>query len=483
LVVDLNLNDFNVDLQQKKIFTDYAKKLGYNEDRITTLFDVLDTLREILERNKVKDLARIWDKEGSRLSNGKVVLPDGFEKVLNEIVKDNQLLLFFLPEGKGGMGFTELCQGIISEIIARYDVSLQIMTLISLSVIDPLVLYHKQDYENIIDGFATGERLGYVAFSEPEAGSNLENVKSTSEKSGEDYILNGTKIWISNGGYANTGLFLAKNMVDGKAEGTNVFLVDNLEGITTERLEEKSGLHASPTAQLRFENVTVPKEYLIAEGGQGYQKVLERLMGMRVGVSFQGIALAKRSYELAYEYANNRVTFGKPIINYPEVSRKLEQMATNIPRMEEYGYRAAYALDRYKWGWIPVDVGAGGKDSAEKQAASMIPGVARGGLAHYFVSASKVYTSEIVNQITYDATQIFGGNGFVSEFDVNRIMRDARVLSVYEGTSEIHQLILSRAQQALQLIPNFKNPYNSYENSTIYENILFERFPKMKNII
>ena len=468
----------------KELAETYARKLGFSEDALEILWATVDTLEEILVRNKVFEQSREWDHIGVKLQDGKVVFPDGFEKVTNEILKDNQLYQLFLPEEDGGLGFTQLMQGILTETLAYHDTSLQILIMIGLSVLEPLILYRKPYFEDVIKDYADGKRVsGYVGFTEPQAGSNLENVRSTSEKVGDEYVLNGTKIFISNGGYAETGLFLARNMVDGKAQGTNVFLVDSLDNIEVLRLEEKSGLHTSPTAQLRFENVTVPEEAVISEVGNGYRKVLERLMGMRVGVSFQSIAAAKRGYQLAKDYSETREQFGRKIGEFPLIQRKLEAMEKTIPRMEEYGLRAGYALDRYIKGWVPAEVGANGKPSAELTAAKLVPGAARGGLVHYFASSAKLYTSEIVNQILYDASQIFGGLGFVAESDVNRITRDARVNSIYEGTSEIHSWLIGKTQKALSMMPNFKRPYQQYKEPTYYENILFERFPEIREWI
>ncbi len=477
------LENFNIDAKMKELVNHYAPKLGFDQDAIDVFFDVRSTIDTILEKRDARTKAREWDHVGVKVENGKVILPKDFEEIVFEIVKDNQLYSFFLPEDLGGMGFGNLFQGPITETLARHDISLQIMVMISLSVIEALVQYYKPHFDQTLMEFAEGKRLGYVAFSEPGAGSNLEAVKSTSELVGDEYVLNGTKVWISNGGYANTGLFLAQNIVNGKQEGTNVLLVTDLDGITPLRVEEKSGLHVSPTAQLQFENVTVPKENLIAEPGNGYRKVLERLMGMRVGVSFQGIAAAKRLFQEAFSYAKTREQFKRPIIEFPIIKQKLVEMMRTIPRMEEYGFLAGYTLDRYNKGWIPTDVNAGGKEGPEKQAASMVPGAVRGGLAHHYVSSAKLYTSEVVNQIAYDATQIFGGNGFVAEYEVNKIMRDVRVLAIYEGTSEIHDQILQRTKQATAMIPNFKRLYSTFDGSTVYERIMFERFPDVKELI
>ncbi len=466
----------------KAILSHYGAKEGYDEEQIEMYFDVLDTLKTILEA-KVRPYSSEWDRIGVKLDNGKVELPLNMEKVLLELIKENELYTWHIPQEHGGYGYSVTFQSAMNELLCQYDMPLQILATISFSVVEPLLVYYKPDYDPVINEFMEGKRTGYVAFTESQAGSNLENVKATSELDGDEYVLNGNKIFISNGGYANTGLFLARNMVDRKEEGTNVFLVDNLDGITTVRLEEKSGIHANPTAELLFENVRVPKEYVIAKPGQGYRSVLERLMGMRVGVTFQGIGSVTRAIELSKAYAEERVQFGKTINSFPGIRRKLENFERQLPRMKAFGYLAAHSLHRYYQGWIPAEVGATGP-SSEKTAANMFPSAVRVGLAHYFVSQAKLFTSEITNSILYDAQQIFGGNGFVSEYEVNKICRDVRVLPVYEGTSEIQEFLIGRAQEALNLLPKFKKLYPQLEGEpTMYEKILFERFPDVKDKI
>ncbi|OLS21102.1 MAG: Acyl-CoA dehydrogenase [Candidatus Heimdallarchaeota archaeon LC_2] len=459
----------------RKLIEYYGKKLGRDEENITTFFALLDTIEEIME-TKVRPYIHEWEEKGVQLVDGKVILPPKMESALNELIKENELYSFFIPEKHGGFGYETLFSHGLSELMTRYDIPLQMLTTISLSVLEALVVYNRPEYEPYIQNFMEGKNTGYVAFTEAGAGSHLQNIKATSVLEGDEYVLNGTKIFISNGGYANAGLFLARNMVDGKEAGTNVLYVEGFDGITTLRLEDKSGLHANPTAQLLFEDVRVPKENIIGEVGDGYRKVLERLMGMRVGVVAQGLGASARALELAKSYAEERVQFGKPIISFPGVSRKIEHMETQLPRLRAYGYLASYTLDRYYYGWIPADISATGS-AAEETAAKMFASPILTGMAHYFASAAKLYVAEITNSLLYDAQQIFGGNGFVSEYEINKIARDVRVLPVYEGTSEIHDWLIGRSQQAMQMLPKFERTSLSFNGKTMYEEILATRFP------
>lgn len=465
----------------KKLLELYGPKYDLSTEQLTTFYDLLDGIEEFAV-NQIRPNAPDWDRIGAKLVDGKVVLPGNMESMLNELIKDNELYTIFIPEKYGGYGYPGLFQASFSELLSQFDLSYQILSTISFSVIEAIINYYKEEFQPVLEGFMRGDHTGFVGFTEPQAGSNLEKIKTTSELDGNEYVINGTKIFISNGGYADTGLVLAKNMVNGKQEGTNVFLVEGLEGITTLRLEEKSGLHGNPTAQLLLEDVRVPKENVIAEVGDGYRKVLERLMGMRVGVSMQSIGASERALQLAKAYANEREQFGKPIISFDGISRKIHEMEKQIPRMKTYAYMGAYALDRYYRGWIPTDIGASG-DASEKTAAEMVPSAVRAGLAHYQISAAKIYAPEISNYMVYDAQQIFGGNGFVAEYEINKIARDLRVTVVYEGTSEIHEWLVSRAQQAVQMLPKFQKVSESYEDTTVYERILYEKFPLIKGKI
>lgn len=463
----------------EEIFAKLGPKLGYDSDDIEMYGAIIDSIRTIGEK-KIRPNTIAWDEEGVKLVDGKVVLPASMEAVIQELLVDNQINSLFLPKDLGGMGYMNLAQAGLSETLSAYDISLQVLTFISMSVMEAMTVYHKEYYNPILEKFSKGKYSGYVAFTEAQAGSHLQNVKTTSVLEGDEYVINGSKIFISNGGYAKCGLVLTRNMVDGKQEGHNVFVVEGLDGITTERLEHKSGLKANPTAQLLFEDVRVPKENIIAGVGKGYKKVLERLMGMRLGVSFQGVGAAMRAYELSKQYAEERVQFGKPIGTFPGVANKLKAMERTIPRMRAYGYMGAVALDRFYKGYIPFDVGAPG-DASEKMAAQGLPSPVLSGLAHYFISTGKLYTAEISNSILYDAQQIFGGNGFVSEYEVNKIARDVRILGIYEGTSEIHSFIIGKSQDAINLLPKSKQPYLSqqWEDKTMYENILYARFPEL----
>jgi alkylation response protein AidB-like acyl-CoA dehydrogenase len=456
--------------------TPYAKKLGYTDDQLGDFALFLESISTIMEKANPME----WDHNGAKLENGKVLLPGNFESLLKELIEKNEMYAWFTPEKYGGYGYSNVFQLGVMNIIGYVDLSFSIMGGISFTVLESLLHKPNGYHESIIEGFTKGKNIGYVGFTEPQAGSNLQNVKTRSELNSNTYNINGSKIWISNGGIANTGLVLTQNIVDGKADGHNMFICDKLPEVL--RLEEKSGLRASPTAQLEFKDIELPKEAIVGPVGNGYRGVLERLMSMRIGVAMQATASSERMRDIAKTYAETREQFDSPIMKFPGVQRKIYEMDKQIPRMYKYSYVASHGLDRFYRGWIPTEVGATGP-SAENQAASMLPGIVLRGLAHYYASSSKLYTSEIVQHIAYDASQIFGGNGFVMENEINKIMRDIRVLSIYEGTSEIHEWILSRSKQAVEMIPNLKSLTSTWDEKTYYEDMLFLRFPKLKSLI
>jgi alkylation response protein AidB-like acyl-CoA dehydrogenase len=463
----------------KDIFENYAIKLGYNQDQIEIYFEMVESIDTLLRRNNTQEKAMKWDKEGVKLIKGDVVLPKGFEKILLEIVRDNEINNIFVPEEMGGLGYTSYFSGPLVETIARHDLSLGLMIMAPMIVLDPLLQNYKDNFEPIIKKLAEGRVLSYVAFTEANAGSNLQSVKSTSVLEGDDYVLNGSKIFITNGGYAETGIFLARNMVDGMTEGHNAFIVDSMEGISTSHLEYKSGIKASPTAQLQFDDVRVPKENLIGEAGTGYHNVIERLLSMRTSIGFQATATSKRSFELALDYANTREQFGKTIINFPDIKRKLNLMERQIKRLDDFAYLTSHNLDRYYRGLSPVDVGANGDRKIERKAVAKLPLDLRTGIIHYFVSGLKIYSSEIVNYLLYDAQQVFGGMGFVAETEINKIARDVRILPIFDGTSEIHNWIINRSQKAINHIPNFTKPITGED--TEYETMMYLRYPDLRS--
>lgn len=465
----------------KDIFSHYTKFQNTSKEKLELIDDTISTIGEIMNRNKVYEKSAEWDEQGAKFENGKVSLPNGFEKVVDEILKENQLGMLALPEFLGGVGLTHTQMGPIVETLCRYDASLAVTALSGLGVMNILGRFYKPEFEEILMDFGEGKNNGYAAFTEPQAGSNLRNIKSTSYLDGDEWVLNGNKIFITNGGFANYGIFLANNIVDGKKDGTNVFLVKQSEGIETIRLEHKSGIRCSPTAELLYKDVRVPKENIIGNVGEGYDKVIERLLGMRLTVSFSALGSCKRAYDLANSYAGTREQFGKTINNFADIKRKFKQMELQLKKMEEWAYIASYSLDRIEnKAVIDVPMGNSPREKLVKSAQTVLK---YEDLIHFYISGGKIYNGEISNYFLYDAQQVFGGNGFISETEINKIARDVRILSIYDGTSEIHNWVVSRATKGLVHFPDFKRPSTMWDENTIYEDFLFSKFPGLSNNI
>ncbi len=488
----------------EELLLKYATKLKgvSKEDVKEVYFPFLDLVREVAE-DKIAPHVKEWDEIGVKLENGRAVFPPGVQEAYNAFVKEQgpQLYEALIPEEYDGLGFPPLILGPTMEIVAYHDASFSVTLGLGATIVEAIALNPTQ---YLVDKYfpllKKGEVGGYVGFTEPEAGSNLKNVKTTAEFDGENFIIKGQKIFISNAGFADLGIVLAKNIINGREEGTSAFLVessfpnaddDSEPGVKCERLEEKLGLHSSATGVLSF-NVIVPRENLLGDAGQGYEQVLERLLGMRMGVAFQSVALAERAYQLAHEYAQQRVQFKRPIISFPGVKTKLDGMAIAIKKMRTYAFEAAYALSKYSRGETLLT------SALEKYPEDQLGPVKRfgklyaKGLVNYVVSKAKLYNSEVGWHVVDDALQIHGGNGYIRDYDVERLLRDFRVFRIYEGTSEIHEFILLKAHGfasvkdpktlADQLMSGGGAPRKPSEEPLDYEKIVLTRFPSLEAV-
>ncbi len=261
---------------------------------------------------------------------------------------------------------------------------------------------------------ARGEKLGAFALSEPEAGSDATSQRTTAEDKGDYYLLNGTKNWITNGGKASYYLVFAQTNPDLKHKGINCLIVErDSDGFDIGVKEDKLGIRASDTHSLLFTDVKVPKENRIGPDGFGFKLAMQILNGGRIGIAAQALGIAAGAYELARAYSKERKAFGTPICNHQAIQFKLADMATEIEAARTLVYKAAWLKDQ-------------GKDYTT--AAAM----------------AKLYASEVAMKTTIEAVQIHGGYGYVREYHVERLMRDAKITQIYEGTSEIQRLVIGR---------------------------------------
>jgi alkylation response protein AidB-like acyl-CoA dehydrogenase len=322
----------------------------------------------------------------------------------------------------GGAGLDTVSYVLAMEEISKIDASVSVC----MSVNNSLVCFGIEAYgteaqkQQYLTPLAQGKKEGELytgAFllSEPEAGSDATSQRTTAEDKGDYYILNGTKNWITNGGTASVYLVMAQTDVAKGSKGINVFIVEkNWPGVVVAAKENKLGIRASDTHTILFNDVKVPKENRIGEDGFGFRFAMKTLAGGRIGIASQALGIASGAYERSLSYAKERKAFGTEIANHQAIAFKLADMATRIEAARLLCLRAAF-------------------DKDQKQ--------------DYTLSSSmaKVYASETAMWTTVEAVQIHGGYGYVKEYHVERLMRDAKITQIYEGTSEVQRIVISRS--------------------------------------
>lgn len=317
----------------------------------------------------------------------------------------------------GGSGMDTISYVLIMEELSKIDASASVIV----SVNNSLVCYGIEAYGNdaqkqkYLTKLATGEFVGAFCLSEPEAGSDATSQKTTAIDKGDYYLLNGTKNWITNGGRADIYLVIAQTDKDKGSHGINAFIVEKgMDGFNVGPKENKLGIRGSDTHTLQFNDVKVPKENRIGDDGFGFRFAMKTLSAGRIGIAAQALGIAQGAYELALKYSKERKTFGTEISNHQAIAFKLADMYTDISAARLLVMKAACDKDKGN---------------------------------NYDISSAmaKLYASKVAMEHTVEAVQIHGGNGFVKEYHVERLMRDAKITQIYEGTSEIQKIIISRS--------------------------------------
>lgn len=316
----------------------------------------------------------------------------------------------------GGSGMDAISYVLIMEELSKVDASASVMV----SVNNSLVCYGLESYgneaqkEKYLTKLATGESVGAFCLSEPEAGSDATSQRTSAIDKGDHYILNGTKNWITNGGRAEVYLVIAQTDKHKGSHGINAFILEKgMPGFDIGPKEDKLGIRGSDTHTLQFNDVKVPKENRIGDDGFGFRFAMRTLSGGRIGIAAQALGIAAGAYELALKYSKERKAFGTEICNHQAIAFKLADMHTEIEAARMLVMRAAWDKDQGK---------------------------------NYDMSSAmaKLYASKVAMEHTVEAVQIHGGNGFVKEYHVERLMRDAKITQIYEGTSEIQKIVISR---------------------------------------
>ena len=315
-----------------------------------------------------------------------------------------------------GSGMDTISYVLAMEELSKIDASASVVV----SVNNSLVCFGLEKYgtefqkEKYLKPLAAGEIIGAFCLSEPEAGSDATSQHTTAVDMGDHYLLNGTKNWITNGGNASTYLVIAQTNSALRHKGINVFIVEKgMQGFSVGPKENKLGIRGSDTHSLMFTDVKVPKENRIGEEGFGFTFAMKTLDGGRIGIASQALGIASGAYELALAYSKERKTFGKPIAAHQAIQFKLADMATEIEAARMLCFKAAWLKDQ----GLPY-----------AKASSM----------------AKLFASDVAMRTTVEAVQIHGGYGFVKEYHVERLMRDAKITQIYEGTSEIQRMIIAR---------------------------------------
>jgi alkylation response protein AidB-like acyl-CoA dehydrogenase len=368
------------------------------------------------EHIMIRDAARIFAQ--TELLPG-VIERDNKQEFPQELVRkmgDLGFMGIMVDPKYGGSGMDTISYVLAMEELSKIDASASVMV----SVNNSLVCYGLETYANeeqkqkYLTKLATGEFIGAFCLSEPEAGSDATSQATTAIDKGDHYLINGTKNWITNGGRSDVYLVIAQTDREKGHKGINAFIVEKgTQGFHIGPKEDKLGIRGSDTHTLQFNDVKVPKENRIGEDGFGFKFAMKTLSGGRIGIAAQALGIAAGAYELSLKYSKERKAFGTEICNHQAIAFKLADMHTDIEAARMMVMRAAWDKDQGN---------------------------------NYDMSSAmaKLYASKIAMEHTVEAVQIHGGNGFVKDYHVERLMRDAKITQIYEGTSEIQKIVISR---------------------------------------
>ena len=370
------------------------------------------TEEQIMIRDAARDFAKTELLPGVIERDNKQEFPAQQIKMMGEM----GFLGMMVDPKYGGGGMDTLSYSLAMEEISKIDASASVV----MSVNNSLVCYGLEKYANedqkqkYLTQLATGKKLGAFCLSEPEAGSDATSQKTTAIDKGDHYLLNGTKNWITNGNSADYYIVIAQTDREKRHKGINAFIVEKTwDGFEIGAKEDKLGIRGSDTHSLMFNDVKVPKENRIGVEGFGFSFAMKTLSGGRIGIASQALGIAAGAYELARDYSKVRKAFGTEICNHQAIAFKLADMHTNIEAARLLVHKSAWDKDQGN---------------------------------NYDMSSAmaKVFASQVAMDVTIEAVQVHGGNGYVKDYHVERLMRDAKITQIYEGTSEIQKIVISR---------------------------------------
>ncbi len=368
------------------------------------------------EQQMIKDVARRIAEEVVKPIRAELDEKAEFPHEAIKAIAEADLFRIFIPEEYEGlgMGAMELC--IAVEELSR--VCLGVSTSYAANALGtyPILLFgNEEQKKRYLPDIASGKRLVAFALTEPNAGSDAGGIQTTATREGDYYVLNGIKQWITNAGEADIYTVIALTDRTKGARGASAFIVEKgMEGFSFGKKENKMGIRASVTKELIFENCRVPKENLLGREGMGFIVAMKTLDQSRIGVGAQGVGVAQGAFEEALKFAKQRVQFGKPVISFQAVQHMLADMATQI----EAARALVYSVARY------IDSGAKNISKASAMA--------------------KVFATDVAMKVTTDAVQVMGGAGYMKEYPVEKMMRDAKILQIYEGTNQIQRNVIGQ---------------------------------------
>ncbi|WKZ62454.1 MAG: acyl-CoA dehydrogenase [Saprospiraceae bacterium] len=371
------------------------------------------TEEHLAVRDTARDFAQKELLPGVIERDSKMIFPTEQVKMMAEL---GFLGMMVSPEYGGG-GMDTISYVLAMEEISKVDNSCSVLMSVNNSIVcwGLEAFGTEEQKQKYLTRLATGEIIGSFCLSEPEAGSDATSQRTTAVDMGDYYLLNGTKNWITNGGSSKIHLVMAQTHPEKGHHGINAFIVETgWDGVVIGAKEDKLGIRSSDTHTIMYNDVKVPKENRIGEDGFGFKFAMKVLSGGRIGIASQALGIASGAFELATAYSKERKSFGKEIYNHQVIAFKLADMATEIEAARLLVHRAAWLKDQKK----------------DYNTASAM---------------AKLFAAETAMKTTVEAVQIHGGYGFVKEYHVERLMRDAKITQIYEGTSEIQKLVIARS--------------------------------------
>jgi alkylation response protein AidB-like acyl-CoA dehydrogenase len=373
------------------------------------------------QQRMVRDMVREFATERLRPDAGARDEAGEFPAAIFNELAQLGLLGMLAPEALGGAGMDALSYVLAIEELARVDASVAVGVSVTNSVCQwPILRFGSEELKTkVIPPLARGEVLGGIMLTEPGAGSDLGSIRTSYRREADRFLLSGAKAWITNAGIARTFVVLATRNAREGARGTTAFVLDAAQpGVIVHRAERKMGLRSSVTAAVTLEDAVVPAGWVLGAEGEGMKVALATLDHSRLGIAAQSLGIAQASLDEALAYAKQRVQFGKPVLDHQAVGFRLADMDTELEAARWLTYRAA---------WLSERPGRLSRTSAQ----------------------AKLFASEMANRIAALAVQVHGGYGYSREYTVERLYRDARVTTIYEGTSEVQRMVIARALRDL----------------------------------